>query len=222
MVNLYADMGNVQPGSLRPGLVRATQSTDHTPPSSRITGPATNAHITPGSTVTISGTATDAGGGHVAGVEVSVDGGVTWHRATGHDNWTYTWTVQSNPGPVTLRSRAVDDSGNLETPSAGINVQVGTGNPLPAVGFVLSATWANGNELVITVRAVDANGNTVTNFHGTVALTDNNQENSLGSHTFTANDFGVFSFRVHPFTQHRTTVTARDGSLTGSLELLNN
>ena len=35
------------------------------------------------SVVTISGTATDSGGGLVAGVEVSVDGGATWRRANG-------------------------------------------------------------------------------------------------------------------------------------------
>ena len=64
--------------------------------------------------------------GHDAGaswpaVEVSVDGGKTWHPATGSNNWTYTWVV-SAPGPITIESRAVDDSGNLEIRSAGITV----------------------------------------------------------------------------------------------------
>ena len=55
----------------------------------------------------------------MAGVEVSVDGGGSWHPASGTTSWTYTWTpVSSNQ--VTIRSRAVDDSGNLETPSAGV------------------------------------------------------------------------------------------------------
>ena len=43
----------------------------------------------------ITGTATDGdGGGIVGGVEVSVDGGQTWHPATGRADWRYTWTPQ--------------------------------------------------------------------------------------------------------------------------------
>src|SRR5205085_4443280 len=46
-VNLLADMG-VQPGSLRPGLVAATASTDKTAPTSTITAPAAAAAIRSG------------------------------------------------------------------------------------------------------------------------------------------------------------------------------
>src|SRR5215469_9255045 len=77
-VNLLADM-NVQPATLESDLSPATPSTDHTPPTSTITSPSAGATFTNGSTVTITGTATDAGGGVVAGVEVSTDGGSTWH-----------------------------------------------------------------------------------------------------------------------------------------------
>jgi hypothetical protein len=121
-VNLFADMG-VQPGSLQPGLTPATASTDHTPPTSVITSPAPGAIVQTGSPVTITGTASDSGGGVVGGVEVSVDGGATWHPATGRASWSYTWWPNA-PGVITIRSRAVDDSGNLESPSAGRNVQV--------------------------------------------------------------------------------------------------
>ena len=44
--------------------------------------PAGGATVTNNVAVTVSGTATD-GGGVVAGVEVSTDGGQTWHPATG-------------------------------------------------------------------------------------------------------------------------------------------
>jgi hypothetical protein len=74
--------------------------------------------------VTISGTASDVGG-VVAGVEVSTDGGATWHPAMGLANWNYGWTTGAG-GSVTIRSRAVDDTGNLESPSAGVTVNVGT------------------------------------------------------------------------------------------------
>ena len=117
-VNLLADM-NAQPGSLQSGLVPASASTDAVAPSSTITSP-TNGSTVAG-TVTITGTATDAGGGQVAGVEVSIDGGATWHPATGRGTWTYTWTVATSQATV-IRSRAVDDSGNLETPGAGVAV----------------------------------------------------------------------------------------------------
>ena len=53
--------------------------------------------IADGTQVTITGTATDTGGGVVAGVEVSTDGGATWHRATGTTTWTYTWIAHGAP-----------------------------------------------------------------------------------------------------------------------------
>lgn len=121
-VNLFADM-HVQPATLQAGLLPATASTDTTPPSSTITAPVSGSTITTGSVVTISGSATDLGGGVVAGVELSLDGGNTWHPASGREHWTYTWSP-STLGSTTIKSRAVDDSGNLETPSAGVSVTV--------------------------------------------------------------------------------------------------
>jgi N,N-dimethylformamidase beta subunit-like, C-terminal/Domain of unknown function (DUF4082)/Bacterial Ig-like domain/Fibronectin type III domain/Bacterial Ig domain len=126
-VNLFADMG-VQPTTLS-GLTAATASTDATPPASTINAPAQGATFSDGSAVTISGTATDAGGGVVAGVEVSTDGGTTWHPATTMSaantsvTWTYSWIAHGNPS-TTIKSRAVDDSGNLETPGSGTTVNV--------------------------------------------------------------------------------------------------
>jgi hypothetical protein len=121
-VNLLADMG-AQPKTLQSGLVLATQSTDITAPTSTITSPASGSTVTPGQPVTITGTAADSGGGVLAVVEVSVDGGVTWHRASGTTNWTYTW-VPVGSGTVTIGSSATDDSGNTEAPH-GITVTVG-------------------------------------------------------------------------------------------------
>ncbi len=121
-VNLFADMG-AQPGTLQAGLVAAAASIDATPPTSTIASPAVGANIPAGNAVTISGTASDAGGGVVGGVEVSVDGGTTWHPANGRGTWTYSWTPSAT-GAVTLKSRAVDDTGNLEVPGAGVAVTV--------------------------------------------------------------------------------------------------
>ena len=100
----------------------AQASTDTTPPVSIITSPASGQTVTAGTPVTISGTASDSGG-IVAGVEVSTNGGTTWHPATGRATWSYPWTP-SQTGQNTLLVRAVDDSANLE---------VGHGNPITVV-----------------------------------------------------------------------------------------
>jgi hypothetical protein len=133
-VNLFADMG-VQPATLQPGLIAATASADTVRPTSTITSPAGGATVQYGTPVTITGTATDAGGGVVGGVEVSVDGGMTWRRATGRESWSYNWTPGSG-GTWTIRSRAVDDSGYLETPSAGVAVTVQGDSTPPAISNV--------------------------------------------------------------------------------------
>jgi len=137
MVNLFADMG-MQPATLQGGLVPATKSTDTTPPTSKITSPVSGAVVNGGSPVVISGTATDSGGGVVGGVEVSSDGGNTWHPATGRSSWTYSWTP-SLLGSITLLSRATDDSGNIETPSAGNTVTVAA-HDCPCDGWSSTST----------------------------------------------------------------------------------
>jgi hypothetical protein len=90
-------------------------------------GTGVGATLQSGTPVTITGTAADTGGGVVGGVEVSVDNGATWHPANGRANWTYSWTPSGNFS-TTIRSRAVDDSGNLEAPGASIPITVGSGS----------------------------------------------------------------------------------------------
>ncbi|MGH7789201.1 MAG: N,N-dimethylformamidase beta subunit family domain-containing protein [Candidatus Binatia bacterium] len=121
-LNLFADMG-VQAATRQAGLVAASASTDHTAPSATIAAPAAAFVAQTGVATTISGSATDAGGGVVGGVEVSVDGGATWHPAAGRGSWTYAWTPTMS-GAATLRARAVDDSGNLGAASAPVSGSV--------------------------------------------------------------------------------------------------
>jgi hypothetical protein len=128
-VNLLADM-NTQPGTLQAGLSPASSSTDATTPTSEISQPTGGSNVPVGVTVNVSGTASDSGGGVVGGVEVSVDGGATWHPAAGRESWSYSWTPQSE-GPVSILSRAVDDSGNLEVAGPGVQVSVGDGDTTP-------------------------------------------------------------------------------------------
>ncbi|PYV11686.1 MAG: hypothetical protein DMG23_03555 [Acidobacteria bacterium] len=135
-VNLLADMG-VQPATLQSDLVPATASTDTSPPRSTITSPAPGTTVTTGS-VTVSGTAQDFGGGVVGAVEISLDGGKTWHPAAGRENWSYSFTT-GNSGTLSVQSRAVDDSGNLEVPSPGITV---TAVPQPCPCTIWPSTAA--------------------------------------------------------------------------------
>jgi Bacterial Ig domain len=106
-------------GMVRPNTPR--QDPDTVRPTSTITFPTAGATVVIGATVSITGTASDAGGGTVAKVEVSVDGGATFSAATGTTAWSFNWTP-TTPGQVTIRSRATDNSGNVQDPPAQINV----------------------------------------------------------------------------------------------------
>jgi hypothetical protein len=121
-VNLLADM-STQPATLQRSLVPASASTDVTPPDASIDSPGDGSTVQAGVPVMISGTASDNGGA-VGVVEVSVDGGTTWHPATGRASWTRTW-IPTDPGShVTILSRAADDSGNLGPNSQPVTVTV--------------------------------------------------------------------------------------------------
>ncbi len=126
-VNVLADMGT-QPQTLQEGLVAAAETTDTTPPTATIATPANESNLEVGSSVTITGTASDASGegetgGVVGGVEVSVDGGSTWHPAQGREQWSYSWNP-SHLGETEIRARAIDDSGNIQTTADHITVDV--------------------------------------------------------------------------------------------------
>ena len=108
MVNLFAEMG-IQPGSLQSWLVPGVLSTDHTAPETTFSP--TSSTLMVGTPFNVSGVSADLGGGVVAGVEFSGDGGLTWHKANGLDTWNYTWTPDKI-GLVNIEARAVDDSLN--------------------------------------------------------------------------------------------------------------
>ena len=119
-VNLFADM-DVQPQMLQEDLTPASASTDGQSPTSTVLVPSDGATLSLG-TLIISGTAQDADG-QVAAVEVSVDNGVSWHPASGRETWSYEW-LPTQPGAVTILSRAIDDSGNLEQPRSGVTITI--------------------------------------------------------------------------------------------------
>ncbi|PRZ42480.1 secreted protein [Antricoccus suffuscus] len=115
-INVLADMG-AQPSTLQSGLTVATKSADTLPPTTAIVTPAEGAVFPIGTAITVAGTSVDAGGGTVAGIEASTDGGTTWHPATGKDSWSYVFTPLAT-GQVPITVRAIDDSCNIESPGA--------------------------------------------------------------------------------------------------------
>jgi hypothetical protein len=129
---------------------------DLTPPTSIIRSPTAGVTVLTSQLVYITGTASDAGGGMVARVEVSVDGGATWNPATGTTVWSYNWTP-ATPGQVTIRSRAVDDSGNVQNPPTEITVTV---IDLPTFAVISPANGAvnvsvETNVVVVFSKAMD-------------------------------------------------------------------
>jgi hypothetical protein len=118
-INILADL-SAQPATLMSGMSSASASTDTTAPVPSLRSYPTTA--TDGSNVTVSGSATDSGG-QVAGVEVSTDGGSTWHPANGTTSWSYTFVIHGSP-TSTIKVRAVDDSGNLSAATSGVNITV--------------------------------------------------------------------------------------------------
>ncbi|MGO4839458.1 DUF4082 domain-containing protein, partial [Rhizobiaceae sp. 2RAB30] len=105
-------------------------------PTATITSLTNGASFDPGRLVTIAGTASDVGG-LVAGVEVSTDGGTTWHPATGTTNWSYSWAA-TDPGAHTIEARAIDDSVNSQATPSTVNLTV-NGTTAPSL-FSASST----------------------------------------------------------------------------------
>ncbi|MET3332220.1 MULTISPECIES: DUF4082 domain-containing protein [Bradyrhizobium] len=125
MVNLFADMG-VQPATLQANLVAAIRSTDTTAPTSAISNLSATS-VVEGQSITVTGTAADAAG-KIAGVEISTDGGTTWHPTNSNVGaanvtWSYTF-ITGAQGTYSLKTRAIDDSLNLQTPGTGTTYTV--------------------------------------------------------------------------------------------------
>jgi hypothetical protein len=137
-----------------------TTNPDMSAPTSAITSPTAGATISAGVATTITGTASDTGGGSVARVEVSVDGGATFSAATGTTAWSFAFTPLT-PGQATIISRATDTSGNVQNPTTQITVNVVLGGtwtaqgPGPSLGGGTERVTPN-NEVVGAIHAVAA------------------------------------------------------------------
>lgn len=127
-LNLFTDMGVSPDTPQQLPLLVISNPANTAAPVTLISSPVNTADLPSNSSVIITGTATDSDG-VVAGVEVSVDNGLTWNVATGTNSWSYSW-VPTTQGPVTIKSRAFDDNGNMEIPGAEITVTVDEPAPI--------------------------------------------------------------------------------------------
>ncbi|MGW3149706.1 DUF4082 domain-containing protein [Streptomyces sp. NPDC001177] len=173
-VNILADMG-VQPLTRQSNLNVATASSDTTGPAVTVTSPASGVTVPALKPVTITGTAADSGGGVVARVEVSTDGGTTWKAAKGLTSWSFSWTPTA-PGSASIKVRAVDDSVNMGAVTT-IPVTVGpqacpcTVWPASAVPGTVNAGDGSSVELGVKFRTTVAGSITGVRFYKSPANT---------------------------------------------------
>ena len=153
-LNLLADMG-VQPGSIRPGLIPTTASTDETPPVTSILLPAEDSIIPVSKVFTISGTALDDY--TVAGVEISLNNGLSWRPVMVSDTWNYSWTPRSG-GEITVMARAFDDSGNIgAADTVNLFITASGSNDCPCTVFTpderpTGPLWSDGSALQLGMK----------------------------------------------------------------------
>lgn len=104
---------------------------DATEPESTITSLIDGAVLNITGTLVIGGEARD--NTFVTRVEVSVDGSA-WQEAEGTETWTYAWDTSGLPeGDHTIRVRAIDAGGNVETSYASVTVNIDRTPPVLAV-----------------------------------------------------------------------------------------
>jgi len=122
------------PFSIFGGNQEPSLYSDRIAPTSNITSPTDGLTISTGEEYVIQGTAQDEGGSTVQKVEVSLDGGQNWSvteiksALANVFSWEYIW---QNPteGEYTIRARATDAVGNIESPLAGVKVTVSVSVP---------------------------------------------------------------------------------------------
>lgn len=170
MVNLFAEMG-VQPGNtLSYYLQLAAQSTDYDAPVSSVTNLVNGQKLGNGQSVTLIGTTADFGGGEVLAVDISTDGGATWHRASGTTNWSYSWITPEEYGSVSILVKAIDSVLNHEIPTKSLDVSIVDSADVPKFGEQPTIPVSNitnfidwnlvdaGSNTLITGAAVDPDG----------------------------------------------------------------
>src|SRR5262245_56160157 len=134
-----------------------TPTPDNVPPTSTITSPTEGATVLIGKPVAITGTASDAGGGSVVRVEVSVDAGANHSSSSCTKPWSFNRTP-GPPGPRTIKIRSVDTTTNMHKSPA----QSHATDDAPPTSTITSpaegAIVPIGIQVAITGTASDAGG----------------------------------------------------------------
>ena len=147
---------------------------------------------------TITGTASDLGSG-VDKVEISLDGGVTWHTATGTTNWSYTWAVA--PGSYSISLRITDNKGNISETSYTITIftqlygDFGSGGIWMYNGITWTQLTPSDPEAMITAGSLlygDFGSGGIWMYNGTTwaQLTPSDPETMVVSGSLLYGDFG--------------------------------
>ena len=97
----------------------------------------------------------------MAAVEISLDGGQSLAPGKGTNSWTYTW-VPDVAGLVNIKSRTVDDSGNIETTGEGVNVSVSF-QSTSRTGLVAEYSFDAGSGSTLTDSSGKGNTGSITN-----------------------------------------------------------
>lgn len=127
---------------------------DGSPPTSAISRPLPGALVGGGTTYSITGSASDFAGSGVVKVEVSTNGGSTWAVASGTNSWSYTWTLPVD-GLYTIKSRATDRAGNIETSPPGVSVEVDKTPPTGSISINSDAAYTTSATVTLTLSAKD-------------------------------------------------------------------
>jgi DNA-binding beta-propeller fold protein YncE len=139
-----------------PISISVTVDNTVTYPNSAITAPTNGAFLT-GRTYTITGTTTDRSGSGIKNVKVGItpNGGTTrWHRAAGTTSWRYRWPLPKDDN-YTIMSKATDEAGGVESPTASVGVTVDKTKPTVTI-TPLANKNLSGTTATITGTASDA------------------------------------------------------------------
>lgn len=128
------------------------EDVDSVPPVSTIIYPSNGDYIR-GNVTTVAGTASD-NSSEIATVEVSLDNGAHWAAVSGTTNWSYNWGLPSD-GIYTIKSKATDSSGNVQSALSTVAVSVDNTPPDITVTGITK-------DVAYVVGGVPAAGYTVT------------------------------------------------------------
>jgi hypothetical protein len=136
LVTVVALLAMVVPALVIAG-VRGAAASPYDHPSSWVSSPTAGALVGTGSPLTVQGGAVNGEAGGIVGVEISLDGGTTWHPTQPEgspESWSYTFTP-AEAGVLTLVSRAAT-ADVVEDPTTSVTIKVATSGHLQCPCFM--------------------------------------------------------------------------------------